>query len=72
LARSIADKQPEVTAMREAKTYRQYAADCRRMADTMSAKDREVLLQMAVAWDSRADEAERQSKRRSDGPLYAE
>ena len=45
--------------MQEVKTYRQYAADCRRMAKTMGPKDGAVLLKMAEAWESRADEAER-------------
>jgi hypothetical protein len=45
--------------MQKAKTYREYAADCRRLAETMEKKDRPVLLRMAEAWDARADEAER-------------
>jgi hypothetical protein len=45
--------------MQKAKMYRQYAADCRRLAETMEKKDRPVLLNMAEAWDTRADEAER-------------
>jgi hypothetical protein len=51
--------QAEETAMQKVKTYRQYAADCRRMAKTMSQKDGATLLKMAEAWDGRADEAER-------------
>jgi hypothetical protein len=46
-------------AMQEAKTYRQYAQECRRIAQTMSAKDKAVLFEMAKVWDERADEAER-------------
>ena len=45
--------------MQTAKTYREYAADCRRLAEKMEKKDRPVLLNMAEAWDARADEAER-------------
>jgi len=45
--------------MQDAKTYHQYAADCRRMASTMNANDRKILLKMADAWDERAKEAER-------------
>jgi hypothetical protein len=45
--------------MQKAKTYREYAADCRRLAETMEKKDRPVLLRMAEAWEARADEAER-------------
>ena len=36
--------------MPEAKTYRQYAADCRRLAKTMNQKDGAILLKMAEAW----------------------
>jgi ferritin-like metal-binding protein YciE len=39
--------------------YREYAADCVRIAQTMDAKDRETLLRMAKAWEERAREAER-------------
>ena len=45
--------------MQESKTYRDYAADCRRLAKTMSEKDKGTLLKMAEAWESRAEEAER-------------
>jgi hypothetical protein len=45
--------------MLEAKTYRQYAADCIRIAEKMDAKDRRVLLKIAEAWTMRAQEAER-------------
>ena len=46
--------------MQEAKTYRQFADDCRRIAETMSAKDKVTLLEMAKVWEERAAEAERQ------------
>ena len=45
--------------MLEAKTYRQYAADCLRIAEKMDAKDKQVLLEIAQAWEMRAEEAER-------------
>jgi len=45
--------------MQDAKIYRQYAADCRRLAETMSQQDKSVLLQMAAAWEKRAAEADR-------------
>lgn len=45
--------------MKDGKNYRQYAADCRRIANTMSAADRQKLLDMAEAWERRAEEAER-------------
>jgi len=48
--------------MRDAKTYRQYAAECRRLAATMSGSNKETLLKMASVWDERADEAESADK----------
>jgi hypothetical protein len=48
--------------MKDAKTYRVYAADCTRMAKLMGSKDKETLLKMAEAWEERAREAERQVK----------
>jgi hypothetical protein len=52
------------TSMLEAKTYRQYAAECRRMAKTMKeAADRKALLQIAEAWEKQAQEAERLEKK---------
>jgi hypothetical protein len=49
--------------MKDAKTYREYAADCIRMAKVMSHKDKETLLKMAEAWEERAREADRQEKK---------
>ena len=46
--------------MQEAKTYRQYALECRRMAKAMKeAADQKALLYMAEAWEKQAEEAER-------------
>ena len=53
--------------MPEAKTYRQYAADCRRLAKTMNQKDGAILLKMAEAWDMRADDVEKAETKKSDG-----
>jgi hypothetical protein len=49
-------------AMQKSKTYRQYAEDCRRIAQSMSAKDKAVMLEMAEVWDERADQADRIEK----------
>jgi hypothetical protein len=49
--------------MKEAKTYREYAADCIRIAERMGAKDKAALLKMAEAWEDRAREAERREKK---------
>jgi hypothetical protein len=46
--------------MQDSNTYRHYANDCRRIAETMSAKDKAIMLEMAKVWDERASEAERQ------------
>ena len=51
--------------MKDAKTYREYAADCIRIAKGMDPKDREALLKMAEAWEERAREAERASNGRA-------
>jgi hypothetical protein len=48
--------------MKDAKTYREYAADCIRIPQSMVAKDRETLLKMAKAWEDRARKAERSEK----------
>ena len=53
--------------MHDANTYRQYAAECRRLAKTMSEKDGKVMLKMAEAWDGRANEAERIQRKKTDG-----
>ena len=53
--------------MPEARTYRQYAADCRRLAKTMNQKDGAILLKMAEAWEMRADDVEKVEMKRSDG-----
>jgi hypothetical protein len=41
------------------KLFRQYAAECRRLADHASEKDRAVLLEIADAWLSCAGPEER-------------
>jgi hypothetical protein len=45
--------------MKETVRYREYAAECLRMAKKASEKDRDVLLNMADAWQLRAEAAER-------------
>ena len=49
----------EADPMKAAKMYREYAADCIRIAQSMNAEDRETLLKMAQAWEERARESER-------------
>ena len=52
----------EADTMKDAKMYRDYAADCIRIAQSMNAEDRETLLKMAQAWEDRAREAERRER----------
>jgi hypothetical protein len=44
--------------------YRQYANDCLRIAEQMNAADKQILLKIAEAWETRAVEAEREEKKK--------
>jgi hypothetical protein len=48
--------------MEDAKKFREYAADCRHLAQRANARDRVVLMKIAEAWLSCAEEAERKDK----------
>jgi hypothetical protein len=48
--------------MENPETYRQYAADCRRLAERAAPKDKASLLEISKAWLACAEEAERQEK----------
>ncbi len=50
-----------------AKKFRDYAAECRRMARAASEKDRAILIEIAEAWLACAEDAERGSKRSRNG-----
>jgi len=50
-------------ALLESQKYWQYAADCIRLAETMASADKHTLLEIAAAWEKRAQEAERREKR---------
>jgi 3-methyladenine DNA glycosylase Mpg len=54
--------------MKDTKTYRTYAEDCRRIAEKMTGNDKAALLRMAELWDKQADEAERRGQNNKDGP----
>ncbi len=45
-----------------AKQFRDYAAECRRLAQRAPAKDRAVLMEIADAWIACAEDAERKEK----------
>jgi hypothetical protein len=55
------DKDKE-NARGNAQQFRNYAAECRQMAQRASEKDRTVLMEIAEAWIARAEEAERKEK----------
>ena len=44
--------------MSESEKYKQFAADCIRIAETLGGEDRERLLKIADVWTERALEAE--------------
>lgn len=56
----------EADTMTDVKTYRDYAADCMRIAQSMNAEAREALLKMAEAWEDLAREAERRESTESE------
>jgi hypothetical protein len=47
----------------DAEKFREYAAECRRLAQKAAAKDKTVLLEIATAWIACADEAERKANK---------
>jgi hypothetical protein len=51
--------------MDDAEQYRQYAAECRRLAEKSSAKDKAVLLEIADAWIACAQRADSSRKPQS-------
>ena len=52
--------------MNDLKMYREYAADCIRIAQSMNAEDRETLLKMAQTWEDLVREAERREETESE------
>lgn len=55
------DSDKEISAG-NAKKFREYAGECRRMAQRAAAEDRKVLMEIAEAWIACAEEAERKDK----------
>jgi hypothetical protein len=45
--------------------YREYAADCRRMAERAKKEDKEVLMKIAEAWEQQANLGEAKKVRAS-------
>jgi hypothetical protein len=52
----------EEARLRESEKFRKYAADCIRIASQMNGKDRQALLEIADAWETRAQDAEKKEK----------
>ena len=52
----------EEARLRESVKFRKYAADCIRIANQMSGKDRQALLEIADAWEARAQDSEKREK----------
>ena len=52
----------EEARLRDSKKFRKYAADCIRIANQMSGKDRQALLEIAEAWEARAQDSEKRDK----------
>ena len=52
--------------MENAEKYRQFAEECKRLAEKASAKDKAVLMEISEAWEKCAEEAERKIKKRLD------
>jgi hypothetical protein len=53
--------------MEEAEKYRQYAAECRRLAEKSSPNDKAILLEIADAWIACAEGALRSSNHKRGG-----
>jgi hypothetical protein len=53
--------------MENVQKFREYAEECKRLAERAAAKDRSVLLEIADAWEKCAEEAERKFKKQQDG-----
>jgi len=52
----------EEASLRDAEKFRKYAADCIHIANQMSGKDRQALLEIAEAWEARAQDSEKREK----------
>lgn len=54
--------------MPNARLYREYAADCRRIAQTMRPDQKAKLLEIAEAWETCARDAEKDKPAETDEP----
>ena len=46
----------------DAERFRQYAAECRRLAERVSQKDKDALMEIAAAWIACAEQVERKQQ----------
>ena len=58
----VASAGTEEARLQESEKFRKYAAECIRIASQMSGKDRQALLEIADAWATRAQDAEKTEK----------
>jgi len=58
--------EPTDDAKSNAKKFRDYAAECRRLAQRAPEKDRKVLMEIAAAWLVCAEEAEKKLNGKKD------
>jgi hypothetical protein len=52
-----------LTNKKDADKFREYASECRRMAQTAPEEDRVLLMEIAEAWSLCAEEAENSARR---------
>ena len=50
----------------DASRFRQYAAQCRRLAERATEQDKTILMEIAAAWIACAEEVERRQETRKD------
>ena len=48
--------------MKDANKYREYAEECRRLAEKLPPKDRDAILEIGNAWTQLAEEEERKKE----------
>ena len=58
----IAHNELDATICEGTHRFRQYAAECRRLAQRASEKDKAILMEIAGAWIACAEEAEREAQ----------
>ena len=61
-SRRLSNRDRLEAAMQDREKYRQYAEECRRMAERASGNDKDALLKIAEAWEQQAEFAERRKR----------